>query len=92
MNRRCLLLAVVFLVGVIAGAVACQETPDVSADSRVSDFLKVGKWYNAAGSDGDFYSFQVSQIINDSWILAQTETYGDAWLNVNQFVAVVEEG
>jgi hypothetical protein len=90
MNRQCLLVAVVLLIGVIVGAVACQETPEASADSRVSDFLEVGKWYNAAGSDGDWYSFTVSRIINDSWILAHTE-YADLWLNVSQLVAIQEE-
>jgi hypothetical protein len=77
MSRQCLLVAAVFLVGVILGAVACQETPQASADSRVSDFLQVGQWYAAADSDGNPYYFEVSQIINDSWILAQTE-YGHA--------------
>lgn len=90
MSRQCLLLAVVFLVGVIAGAVACEETPQAGADSRVSDFLKVGTWYNASGSDGDYYSFSVKQVINDSWIRASTE-YVDMWLNVNQLVVIQEE-
>lgn len=93
MTRRTLLVlvAMVFLVGVIAGAVACQETPESGADSNVSDFLEVGETYRAWTSDDNYYgSFIVLQIISDDWVLARTG-YGDGWFNISQLMYVQKD-
>lgn len=90
MSRRWLLVVVVFLAGVIAGAVACQDTPQAGAESRVSDFLQAGRSYGGLTPGTGILSFTVTQIINDSWILAHTE-YGDVWLNVGELLFVQEE-
>lgn len=89
MSKRAILVVVVFLIGVIAGAVACQETPQANADSRASDFLQVGKYYSAGGSDGEPYYFSVEEIVNDSWIVYSTD-HSSGWLNVNELVYITE--
>jgi len=91
MKGQWLLVAIALLAGFVLGAVACDETPQAGADSRVSDFLRVGQHYMAIGSDANYYELAVSEIVNDSWIVASTE-YGDGWLNVNQLVYIWQEG
>lgn len=86
-HRQWILVALALLAGFALGTVACEDTPPTGADSRVSDFLRVGQSYRAWASDGDYYSFTVSQIVNDSWIVASTG-YGSGWLNVSQLVFV----
>jgi len=87
MKKQWLLVVVALLAGFLLGLVACADTPEADAQSRVSDFVIVGQRYWARCSGGGTYSFTVSEIVNDSWVAADTE-YGSGWLNISQLVFV----